>query len=118
MKNSEFEDFKNTKDISPPNWVNELIFSRIRRDLNPSGLSVFKKLAFIQLLTGIITLMFCPQLGIGFFKDNMGLMSLLMKFGDNICMAGCGALFLSISALASVIFLRPEEISVLKKNQA
>jgi hypothetical protein len=117
MKNSEFEDFKNVEEVDPPGRVSEQILSRIRYDLNPSGLNVFKKLALIQFVTGIVTLMFCPQFGIGFLKNSMGLMGLLMKFGDNICMAGCGAVFLGLSALSAVVVLRPEELRVIKHNQ-
>ncbi len=117
MKKAEFEEFKNIEEISPPNRVTKLILSRVRHDLNPSSLSVFKKLILIQLATGFITLVFCPQFGIGFLKSSMGLMGVLMKFGDNICMAGCGAVFLGLSALIATLVLRPEEVRVLKKNE-
>jgi hypothetical protein len=117
MRNSEFEDFKNIEEVNPPRLVSEMILSRIRADLNPSGLTVFKKLILIQFVTGVITLMFCPQFGIGFLKNSMGLMGVLMRFGDNICMAGCGAVFLGLSALISILILRPEEVRVLKKNE-
>ncbi len=112
----EFETFKNSEEISPPKALTDNILLRVHKDLNPSGFSVFKKLAVIQFITGFITLLFCPQFGVGFF-NSLGLMGLLMRFGDTICMAGCGAVFLGLSAFAAAIILRPEEIRVIRHNQ-
>jgi hypothetical protein len=114
MRN-EFEEFINGEEINPPKAISEKIILNVKRDLNPSGLSVFKKLTLVQFVTGIITLLFCPQFGIG-LTGSMGLMGLLMKFGDNICMAGCGAVFLGMSALFAALLLKPEEVRALEKN--
>ena len=114
MKN-QFEEFINGEEIRPPESLSEKIILNIKRELNPSGLSVFKKLALLQFVTGLVTLLFCPQFGIG-FTGNMGVMGLLMKFGDNICMAGCGAVFLGVSAFLAAFLLKPEEVRVLEKN--
>jgi hypothetical protein len=116
MKN-EFEEFLKSSEIAPPQKISENIICKVKADLNPSSLSIFRKLSFIQVLTGFITLLFCPQFGIG-LTSGMGLMGVLMRYGDNVCMAGCGAIFLSGSALVSTILLRPEEVRVLKKNLA
>jgi len=116
MKN-EFEEFQKSAEIVPPRDISEKIISKVRSDLNPSSLSIFRKLSLIQVLTGFITLLFCPQFGIG-LTSGMGLMGILMRYGENFCMAGCGAVFLGVSALVSTIVLRPEEIRVLKKNIA
>lgn len=114
MKN-DFDEFLKSFEIAPPKNISEKILSKIRADLNPSSLTIFRKLSLIQFVTGLVTLLFCPQLGIG-LTSGMGLMGVLMRYGENLCMAGCGAVFLSGSAMASVILLRPEEIKALKKN--
>lgn len=114
--NSEFEVFKSSEEVTPPQNLSDKILAQIHSDLYPSRLAVFKKMALIQLITGVITLLFCPQFGIG-LTGHMGLMGILMKFGDHICMAGCGAVFLGLTAFTAVIFLRPEELRVLKQNQ-
>jgi hypothetical protein len=47
----------------------------------------------------------------------MGLMPYLIKFGDSICMLGCGALFTGFSFFIASLALRPEEIRVFKQNE-
>ena len=89
--------------------------SRIEAELRPSRISIFAKISLIQFVVGGITLLFCPQFGIS-FTSQMGLMSVLMRFGDTACMLGCGALFMSASLFASSIFLRPEEVRGLRSS--
>ena len=87
----------------------------VAADLSPSKLKVFAKTSSIQFLVGAVTLLFCPQFGVA-FTSHMGLMSLLMKFGDTVCMFGCGALFTSLSLLASSLLLKPEEVRALRAS--
>jgi hypothetical protein len=116
MKKTDFEDFMAGEEISPSKELDRTILSYVHRKMNPTGLQIFQKLTLIQLVTGMATLLFCPQFGIS-LTGSTGLMGVLMKYGDNVCIAGCGALFLSSSALASILLLRPEELRVLKRNQ-
>lgn len=112
----EFQSFLLASPIEPPKNLSSTILNKVNKDLNPSAWLMFTKLAGIQLITGIITLLFCPQFGLS-FSQGPGLMSLLMSFGETVCMAGCGAVFLVESTLAATLFLRPEEIKVMRKTK-
>lgn len=112
----EFQDFLQTEEIAPPRHLSDQIISRIQTDLNPSPWSVFSKLALIHALTGTITLLFCPQFGFSLF-DGMGLMQLFMKYGEQACMVGCGAVFMGGSSLLASLVLGPEEIRVLRSKE-
>lgn len=111
----EFIEFLSTKPISPPREITKNIIEKISRDLNPSSLSVFGKVSLIHLLVGSITLLFCPQFGLGFLSG-MGIMHLFMALGSFGCALLCGSFFLGFSTLTVALILRPEEIRVVRKN--
>lgn len=112
----EFNEFISADPIQPPKQVSNSVLSRIHADLNPSSWLVFTKLAAIHGIVGFITLLFCPQFGLG-LTDGMGLMALFMRFGQQACMLGCGAVFMSGSALAASLILRPEEVRAIKRTE-
>jgi hypothetical protein len=112
----EFDDFVGDKTAGPAHLARAQFLDRVHNDLNPTMVNVLKKLILIQLGSGLLTLLFCPQLGVG-FTSNMGLMSILMSYGETYCMAGCGALFLGIGSLIAALLLRPEEVRVLRQTQ-
>ena len=113
---AEFDLFLSSQEIQPPIKVSEQILSGIRADLCPAGQLVFAKASLIHLVVGLVTLLFCPQFGFS-FTPTEGLMSLLMTFGEGVCMFGCGAIFLGSSALVSSLVLRPEEVNVIRKTE-
>ena len=47
----------------------------------------------------------------------MGLMGLFMRYGEQACMLGCGAVFMTGSALVASLVLRPEEIRKLRRTE-
>lgn len=114
---NEFKDFMETSEISVPRQVQDKIISRVHSDLNPSSLKVFRKIALIHVVVGVVSLLMCPQFGVSPL-GNMGLMALLMRFSDTVCMIGCGAIFVGGTALVSSFALRPEEIRILRKTEA
>ncbi|MGK5087344.1 hypothetical protein WDW86_07280 [Bdellovibrionota bacterium FG-2] len=112
----EFQSFVAGEEVLPPANISENILSQIHRDLNPAAWRVFSKLAFIHLMVGSVTILFCPQFGIN-LMGGMGLMSLFMRYGAQVCMVACGAVFMGGSALAGAIFLRPEEVRVIRRTR-
>jgi hypothetical protein len=109
----EFEQFMAAEPIVPPAGVTERVFTKVKADLNPPTWKVFFKLGAIHSVVGSLTLLVCPQFGMG---PRLGLMTYLMKLGPQVCTIGCGMLFLGISALVSAFFLRMEDIRVLRKT--
>jgi hypothetical protein len=114
---TEFEEFLNLEEgIVPPSDVSNRILSTVHSDLNPPAINVFGKTSLIHFVIGGATLLFCPQFGFS-VTSSMGLMPYLMRYGDGVCMLGCGALFTSLSLLATSFVLRPEEVRVLERNR-
>jgi hypothetical protein len=123
---SEYQEFLNTKEITPPSSLSEQVLSTIHSNFNPSLWFVFLKLLAVHAIIGTITLIFCPQFGISPISNtryanlgipNIGMAHILMHYGETACMLGCGAIFLGGSALAASMILRPEEIRVIRKTQ-
>jgi hypothetical protein len=113
----EFQEFMGAEQAQVPKAVSDSILARVHNDLNLSSWLVFAKVSAIHAVMGFITLLFCPQFGLG-FTDGMGLMALFMRFGDQACMVGCGAVFMGGSLLTASLVLRNEEIRVIRKTEA
>lgn len=111
-----FCEFMEIESARVPPELLENVRSSILNALNPSGWFVFLKTSLIYLTVGLLTLFFCPQFGIS-FTSHLGIMPFLMKFGETVCMLGCGAIFAGTSLLVASILLKPEEIRVLRENQ-
>lgn len=101
---------------APPAAISAALLARIHHDLNPPYFKVFAKLAVIQLLAGAVTLIFCPQLGIGPLLGEHGLMILFMRFGPVVCAGLCGALFFGVSLLLATYLLRPQELRRMRQK--
>lgn len=112
----EFQSFMSAGPVEPPKVKSEAILEKVRADLNPRFWQVFSKLAAIHFVTGSIMLLICPQFDIHLL-GGMGLMGVFMRFGELACSVACGAVFLSGSALAASLFLRPEEIKAIRKTE-
>lgn len=113
----EFKSFMDAAPIAPPQNVRENVLNYVHKELNPSSFKVFSKISLIHVVVGFVSLLMCPQFGFSPL-GNMGLMSVLMKYGDAVCMLGCGAIFVGGTALISSFALRPEEVRVLRKTKA
>lgn len=112
----EFQEFTQAQEIAPPTKVTERILAHVDLALNPAWWSVLSKLALIQVIVGAVTLLFCPQFGIN-LGGGAGLMGVFMRWGEEACMLGCGAVFLGTSALVSSLVLRPEEVKVIRRTE-
>jgi hypothetical protein len=111
----EFQEFSSADEITPPLKVSRLILSHVETALNPPWWKVLSRLALIQAIVGAVTLLFCPQFGVS-LVGGAGLMGIFMRWGEEACMMGCGAVFLGVSALVSSLVLLPEEIKVIRRT--
>lgn len=111
----EFSEFLMTEPVKVPDGISERILNKIHAELNPSAWKVFSKVSLIHFAVGFVTLLFCPQFGIS-ITSQLGVMPYLMQFGHEVCMLGCGAIFVGFSLFAASLSLKPEEIKVLKMN--
>ncbi|MBI1861157.1 MAG: hypothetical protein HYR96_09595 [Deltaproteobacteria bacterium] len=90
--------------------VSMVIRNQVRSDLNPTLRHVFAKSLTIHALVATLSLLACPQFGVGPLGGGMGLMRAYMVFGQSWCAIFCGATFLGLSSLLTAFLLRPEEI--------
>lgn len=116
-KNEYREFLMNQAPTAPPNHLSSRLFSRVHSDLNPPTMRVFGRLLAIHGITGIASLSLCPQFGTSWFGGS-GLMNWLMQWGHEVCMLGCGALFVGLSAIVAAVLLKPEELRAIRKNEA
>jgi hypothetical protein len=114
QESTEFQEFLSAPEIDPPKKLAEKIFSQVHRDLHPSQVAVLSKLALIHAGAGTLTLLSCPYSEI-YLIQRFSPMNLLMGFGEQVCMLGCGAVFLGGSALVASLALRQEEVQVIRK---
>ena len=106
----------NTEGVSPPQKVQEKILSRVFQDLHPSAWKVFAKLSLVHFGVGTLTLSLCPQFGVRFFGEGLGLMKLFSLLGSHGCMAACGAFFVGMTLLLASLFLKTEEVKKLRAS--
>lgn len=108
----DFKSFVDSDAEPPPSPLSQAILSRVKEELNPSLDRILKKLIPLQLLSGAVTLLFCPQLGVGatLFGPHGLVMPLFMPLGDLACAGLCGALYLGLSLAFSLPFFSKEEV--------
>lgn len=112
----DFTEFLQAEPAHVPDPISLRIIEQIHSELHPSAFKVFGKILSIQFVVSLITLLFCPQFGISFTASH-GIMPYLMKFGDSVCMLGCGAFFTALSLFVVSFALKPEEVRVLKEHE-
>lgn len=113
----DFKDFANSGE-SPPRNISDSIRGRVHQALHPSLERVIAKLLPVQLLAGALTLLICPQLGVGaaLFGPHGLVMPLFMPLGDLACAGLCGALYLSLSTALGLAFLTKEEVRAVSER--
>lgn len=105
-------------DIKPPAELTQRVTGKIQKLLNPSSLLVFFKILGIHLSVGFMSLSICHQFGINPFDTDKSLDSLMMQFGGHqLCMFGCGILFVGLSLLAAGLFLKIEDVGALRRTE-
>lgn len=115
--NKEFSKFMSADDVAPPLHVTHALFKEVRRELSPSAVQVFGKLALSGSIAGAISLFFCPQFGISFMRHS-GLQEVFMNLGQHGCSIACGLFFSLVSFGVAMSILRPEELRVIRANEA
>ena len=90
---------------SPPGELGDNIRTEVMRDIDPSTFSVVLKLLVIHLFMSSLTLIICPQFGIGPIGGGNGLMGFVSSYGHVVCGLFCGAFFFSGSLVVASLIL-------------
>jgi hypothetical protein len=113
----DFQDFMHSRGANPPEELNNRILSFVRADLSPTHKIVFSKLLTVQSFIGFLTLTVCPQFNLS-LTNNFELFHYFHhRFGENICMAICGSIFLGSGALFAAYLLKPSEIRKINESR-
>lgn len=83
----------------------------VRRDINLElqKKTIIAKFLGLQTLGAAISLVLCPQFGIGLIEGH-GIVHFFQMLGDAACAAFCGSLFLLAGSLTSSLGMKSEEI--------
>lgn len=107
LKN-EYDDFLNSQNQQTTKVVS-IVEKEISDDLALFPRLVFTKVLLIHLCVALVTLIFCPQFGVGPFGGEKGLMSLFMVYGPFVCTVLCSLVFFGTSAIVTGLFLQKGE---------
>ncbi|MCX7978952.1 MAG: hypothetical protein N2578_08110, partial [Bdellovibrionaceae bacterium] len=97
----EFKEFVESKEAPVSSrWrdLQDLAFAQ-----NPSSVSVLLNLLLVHILSSLITLTICPQLGVGF--GGQGLRHWYMMLGHTVCEILCGITYFSVTSIVGWLFL-------------
>lgn len=114
--NRELNQFLSAPEVAPPISLQETVLVRMSGLLNPSFQSVFLKILGVHAIVSVFSLSICSQFGIQSFKIYDAMDSMMEVVGHTYCMAFCGVLYLSVSALSLSFLLKPEEIKVIRRH--
>ncbi len=115
---NEYEKFLQAEDTAVPKETSNQVLSRLLDLVNPSAWSVFVKVLCIQSVVGFLSMSVCHQFGMNPFGTEFSLDRWFMEmWGHNICMVGCGVLFLSAGVITACSFLSIEEVRTLRRHQ-
>jgi hypothetical protein len=102
---AEFESFRHEEGemVSLPR--SSKIKSQIGKDLAFGKINSIVCALCVHLFAGFGVLAICPQFDIGIIENFAGLQHIFMRFGSQVCLFLCGALFLSVSIGVSALVL-------------
>lgn len=100
-----------------PQALSKAVLSKISRELNPSFVNVFLKLFAIHTVMSLVTLSICQQFGISLIGSGMTVMRVFMFLGEYGCQSACGFFYLGMTFLIACLWLKPEEIKVMRANR-
>lgn len=89
---SEFKAFLEGN-IAPPGAVESQLFEKIQALLSPPLVPTMAKLLAIHLVGSFVTLLFCPQFGLGFVSPLAKATEWLMDINPALCFLMCGCLW-------------------------
>ncbi|MEZ4751336.1 MAG: hypothetical protein R3B54_12180 [Bdellovibrionota bacterium] len=104
--NKEFKSFLQPGEEDVPEKLRSATLRKTTRDLIFIPGQFFLKLVAVQAVAGVLTLLVCPQFGLGPLGGGQGAMAWVMDFGPVACALFCGSIFLGSSALLSLFSFR------------
>ncbi len=101
---------------SVPSHVFTKTESEIRRQMKPGFFKVLRELLRVQVISGALTLLICPQFGIGPLGGGEGIMAWVSEFGHWVCGAYCGSVFVFLNVIHVRFFLGLDYLHAIRSN--
>lgn len=96
------------------NETHNKVLAEIRHRLMPDLKRVLLKVFAIHIVSALLTLTVCPQLGYSLIESKINLMDIFMRIGPHFCDFACGTFFTSISVGFIYTFLSKDEFRFLR----
>lgn len=113
----EFNEFLSSPEVTPPKALSDAVLLKIHQEMNPSFHKVFMKVLGVHSIVSLFSLSICSQFGIRAIPLYDAMESMMSIVGHTYCMAFCGLLYFSISALVLSLLLKPEEVKVIRQHK-
>ena len=92
----------------------DVVLSYVRSDLRRHHRQIFVKFLLVQLVMGLLTLLFCPQFDVS-LTSNVELMHYFhYRYGAGICALFCGAIFTAPGAICAAYMFTHVEVQTIK----
>lgn len=111
----DFEDFVKPSECIMPDTIERSIRENIVSKMCPTTISVLGRILIIYAVAGLISVYLCPQLGIGFHTSTT-IVDFFMKYGHDVCTLMCGAFYLSLGTVFSLVLLPKDFRRVFMSN--
>lgn len=113
---SEFVEFNTDPGSIPPVALALKVKRDIAQRLEPSPSTAVLRGLGLHGVAGSVTLLFCPQFGIGPLGGGQGLMGFVEAYGHWACGLFCGAFFMSLTVILSPLLLERPVRRVLARH--
>ncbi len=113
----DFVDFVEADPVSPKPSTDHAIHKMVEKDLNPSAWAVFGKLSVIEAVSGLATLLVCPQFDMGFGSHHDLLHSLHTSLPPVVSFTVCGIFFVLFGAVFSGFVLSRDEMREIRTTR-
>jgi hypothetical protein len=111
----DFVRFLNTKPVDPNPRVDDAILQVVKKDLCIPVWQIYAKMLLISVSSGMMSLMVCPQFGIG--QETLFFHSLHATSSDIVPHLLCGLFFVTIGASLNAALLKRSEIQAISKQK-
>jgi len=109
----DFIKFLSVKPITPNRRVDDAILEMVEKQLCIPVWKVYAKMLFISMSTGLMSLMLCPQFGIG--QETYIFQGVHAIGSDIVLYLFCGLFFVTVGASVSAAVLKRSEIQAISQ---
>jgi hypothetical protein len=116
MDFKEFKNFLSANDSTEHADLKNKIFNLVERDYHIRFLPFLFKVIPLHLLAGTLTLLICPQFGLGL--GNLGLSKIYYQLHQYpiLCAIYCGVIFFGLASFLPFLFLNLNELQYYRKK--